>query len=95
MKNVLGFLAASFAGIAGIVAILGRKEKKTEKKTSGITVLTGEFIDAVYDRDAGLTRVEVRDTSGVTQVGFSALSEKELTALYAGKGIVQVVTQTR
>lgn len=97
MKGMMEFLGAalvSITGIVGIFAISDRKKDRKRDKGSSIAVLSGELVDAAYDRETGFTRVEVRDACGITQTGFSTLPEKEINALYAGKGFVQIVTQT-
>lgn len=97
MGNVMELAGAALGISAAVLGSLAVKKKKQDNspknKGSGITVLCGEFIGAAYDRETGLTRVEVRDTNGVTQTGFSKLSAKELETLYAGKGWSQIVTQ--
>lgn len=97
MGNAMEITGAALIVLAAVLGFLvGKKQKQDnipKNKGSGIATLCGEFISASYDRETGLTRVEVRDTNGVTQTGFSKLSAKELKTLYAGRGWVQIVTQ--
>lgn len=95
MGNVMELIGTALGISAAVLGILAVKKQddSPKNKGSGITTLCGEFISAAYDRETGLTRVEVRDTDGVTQTGFSKLSAKELETLYAGKGWSQIVTQ--
>lgn len=60
------------------------------KKEKGMTMLVGELVSITYDKEKGLTRIEVKDSVGVTKTGFSTLSVGQLTSLYKGKGWVQI-----
>lgn len=101
MGNVFGMVGAALIGTVCILLFtdfigrMKRPEKKEETNKGGITVLAGELVDMAYDRETGLTRIEVRDSSGMTQTGFSTLTINQMESLYAGKGWVQISTCRR
>lgn len=98
MGNVSELIGAALVGVActlGLVAFMSRKrghDEEIEQNKGGMVVLAGELVDMAYDKEKGLTRVDVRDSKGVTQTGFSTLSVGQLASLYAGKGWVQIPT---
>ena len=98
MGNVSELIGAALVGVActlGLVAFMSRKrghDEEIEQNKGGMVVLAGELVDMAYDKEKGLTRVDVRDSKGVTQTGFSTLSVGQLAPLYAGKGWVQIPT---
>lgn len=91
LNIIIGFI--TLIGISVYVFKLVKEHKDREKDISifcNTDNLCGEVIDVAFDKNTGLSRIEVRDASGTSQFGFSRVPAKQLEMLYAGKGYVQI-----